>query len=82
MTASTTEVRNVESIIGVHASFVLSSPAEAGTMYLLQGKYDARLKACLEDTPPMAETERLQRALHIIITDTGQMERKGIEDKS
>jgi len=39
------------------------------------------LKACLEDTLPMTETERMQRALDII-ADTGQKERKWIEDKS
>ena len=50
-------------------------------MYQLQEEYDTRLKACLEDTLPMTETERMQRALDII-AETGQKERKWIEDKS
>jgi len=47
-------------------------------MYGLQEEYDARLKAYLEDTLPMTETERMALCT---VTDTGQNERKWIENK-
>lgn len=63
------------------SGFGMSDADLRAAMYRLQEEYDTRLKTCLEDTLPMTETERMQRALDII-ADTGQKERKWIEDKS
>ena len=79
---SSTHVNRLREVGGRLRSDVEMSDADMrAAMYRLQEEYDARLKACLEDTLPMTETERMQRALDII-ADTGQKERKWIEDKS
>lgn len=56
------------------------TPASIEDMHRLQEEYETRLKACLEDTLPMTETERMQRAFDVN-ADTGRKERKLIEVK-